>query len=101
MATGSDDEIEEERRLFYVACTRAKQALYVAYPLRYYAQPFGKGDRYGYAQRSRFLTDRVLPHFVDVPAAQGVDAVETPASDAAAVTNTAAIRSAARDLWAS
>ncbi len=30
------EEIEEERRLFYVALTRAKNWLYVCYPLRYY-----------------------------------------------------------------
>ena len=36
MATGRLEEIEEERRLFYVALTRAKDWLYVCYPLRYY-----------------------------------------------------------------
>ena len=36
MATGSPEEIEEERRLFYVACTRARHHLYVSHPLRYY-----------------------------------------------------------------
>jgi len=35
MATGSADQIEEERRLFYVALTRAKNHLYVCIPLRY------------------------------------------------------------------
>ena len=32
MATGRLEEIEEERRLFYVALTRAKDWLYVCYP---------------------------------------------------------------------
>ena len=36
MATGGPEEIEEERRLFYVALTRAKNWLYVCCPLRYY-----------------------------------------------------------------
>ena len=36
MATKNPEEIEEERRLFYVALTRAKNWLYVCYPLRYY-----------------------------------------------------------------
>ena len=36
MATGKLEEIEEERRLFYVALTRAKDWLYVCHPLRYY-----------------------------------------------------------------
>ena len=63
MATGSAAEIEEERRLLYVACTRAREQLYVSHPLRYYTQPWAKADTHGYAQRSRFLTRAVLAHF--------------------------------------
>lgn len=101
MATGSDEEIEEERRLFYVACTRPRLGLYVSYPLRYYSQPFGKRDRYGYAQRSRFLTDRVLPHFVDVQVAESRGPNGSASSGGEPATNTAAIRSSVRGLWAS
>ena len=36
MATSDDESIEEERRLFYVAITRAKDRLYVLFPLRYW-----------------------------------------------------------------
>ena len=32
MATGDAEEIEEERRLFYVALTRARDMLYVYFP---------------------------------------------------------------------
>ena len=62
MATKNPEEIEEERRLFYVALTRAKNWLYVCCPLRYY---YGRGvsDRHGFAQRTRFLTPTVLKHF--------------------------------------
>jgi DNA helicase II / ATP-dependent DNA helicase PcrA len=59
MATGSDEEIEEERRLMYVAMTRAKDYLYVTWPLRYYHRWSRFGDRHSYAQPSRFLTDDV------------------------------------------
>jgi DNA helicase II / ATP-dependent DNA helicase PcrA len=56
LATGSSEEIEEERRLFYVAITRAKEHLYIYAPLRYHhSGPFGRGDAHGYAQRTRFL----------------------------------------------
>ena len=68
MATGSAEEIEEERRLFYVACTRARDWLYVCFPLRYYTQPTGHSDAHGYSQLTRFLSEAVLPHFVSVHA---------------------------------
>ncbi|HWE03404.1 MAG TPA: ATP-dependent helicase [Tepidisphaeraceae bacterium] len=63
MATGSEEEIEEERRLFYVAMTRAKDFLEVCVPLRYYQKKHATGDRHTYAQPSRFLPDQVLHHF--------------------------------------
>ncbi len=59
MATGTAEEIEEERRLFYVALTRAKDWLHVLYPLRYYVHPRSFSDTHGYAQPTRFVTDRV------------------------------------------
>ncbi len=37
----ADDELEEERRLFYVAITRAKQNLYVSYPVNVYDNSSG------------------------------------------------------------
>jgi DNA helicase-2/ATP-dependent DNA helicase PcrA len=74
MATGSDEEVEEERRLFYVALTRAKDFLEVLFPLRYYHKKHRTGDRHSYAQLTRFLPEPVLRHFERVgprPAAQG------------------------------
>jgi DNA helicase-2/ATP-dependent DNA helicase PcrA len=62
MATKNPEEIEEERRLFYVALTRAKNWLYVCYPLRYY-HSYRMGDQHGYAQRTRFLPESILPCF--------------------------------------
>lgn len=59
MATGSREEIEEEMRLAYVAMTRAKDFLYVCWPLRYYHRWHSFTDRHSYAQMSRFLTDEV------------------------------------------
>jgi DNA helicase-2/ATP-dependent DNA helicase PcrA len=65
MATSSPEEIEEERRLFYVALTRARDRLFVCYPQRYYFANRRRGDEYGFAQRTRFLPDEVAALFQD------------------------------------
>jgi len=56
MATGSAEGVDEERRLFYVALTRARSHLHIYAPLRYHhGDPAGWTDKHSYAQRSRFL----------------------------------------------
>src|SRR5215469_7089595 len=63
-ATGSTPEIEEERRLLYVAMTRAKDHLHLIVPQRFFAhQQRMNGDRHMYAQRTRFIPDTMLDHF--------------------------------------
>jgi len=63
MATGDVETVEEERRLLYVALTRARDALYVHFPLRYYRRPRGHDDAHSYAQLSRFLDREVRALF--------------------------------------
>jgi DNA helicase-2/ATP-dependent DNA helicase PcrA len=61
MATGSKEEIEEERRLLYVAMTRAKDQLHLIQPHRFYTGSSRRnGDRHVYAPWTRFLPDDVL-----------------------------------------
>src|ERR1700745_1794565 len=68
LSTGSVDEIEEERRLLYVAMTRAKDHLQIIVPQRFYAtQQRGNGDRHMYAVRTRFIPDRITKHFEQCP----------------------------------
>jgi DNA helicase II / ATP-dependent DNA helicase PcrA len=55
MALGSADEVDEERRLLYVALTRARDTLVVSYPLRYYFRRNPLDDGHSYGQPSRFL----------------------------------------------
>jgi DNA helicase-2/ATP-dependent DNA helicase PcrA len=60
-ATGKPEMIEEERRLLYVAMTRAKQSLSLIAPLRYHVtQQRRDGDKHVYGARSRFMTERLL-----------------------------------------
>ncbi len=62
MATGDDEQIEEERRLLYVALTRARDALHLYFPMRYYRRPRGLEDPHTYAQLTRFLPEPVRAH---------------------------------------
>jgi DNA helicase-2/ATP-dependent DNA helicase PcrA len=59
MATGESESVEEERRLLYVALTRARDALYVYFPLRSYRRPRGRSDDHAYSQLTRFLPEQV------------------------------------------
>jgi DNA helicase-2/ATP-dependent DNA helicase PcrA len=60
-ATGKPAMIEEERRLLYVAMTRAKQSLSLMAPLKYHVtQQRRDGDKHVYGARSRFLTEALL-----------------------------------------
>ena len=64
MATGSEAEIEEERRLLYVAMTRAKDDLRLILPHRFFThQQHRAGDRHVYASRSRFIPASILHCF--------------------------------------
>jgi len=67
LGTGSTHELEEERRLLYVAMTRARDALHLVMPQRFFVTQQQKhGDRHLYAQRTRFITRAMLPLYDDV-----------------------------------
>jgi DNA helicase-2/ATP-dependent DNA helicase PcrA len=60
-ATGKPEMIEEERRLLYVAMTRARRSLHLVAPLRYHVtQQRRDGDKHVYGARSRFMSDNLL-----------------------------------------
>jgi DNA helicase-2/ATP-dependent DNA helicase PcrA len=64
LATGTPQEIEEERRLLYVALTRAKDRLHVVVPQRFYVhQQAAGGDRHVYGARTRFIPRALEPLF--------------------------------------
>jgi DNA helicase-2/ATP-dependent DNA helicase PcrA len=59
MSAGSSERVDEERRLLYVAVTRAQRRLHLHVPIRYYHRPRGIDDAHGYGKPSRFLTAEV------------------------------------------
>jgi len=63
-STGKPEMIEEERRLLYVAMTRARNELHLCAPLKYAVTQQPKdGDAHVYGAKSRFMTDKVLACF--------------------------------------
>jgi DNA helicase-2/ATP-dependent DNA helicase PcrA len=64
LGTGTTAEIEEERRLLYVAMTRARDHLHLIVPQRFYVhQQPSRGDRHMYAVRTRFIPAEILDRF--------------------------------------
>ena len=64
LGTGTTAEIEEERRLLYVAMTRAKDDLHLVVPQRFFTHgQDAHGDRHVYASRTRFIPSTLLQHF--------------------------------------
>ncbi len=64
LATGSAEEVEEERRLLYVAMTRAREDLVLMQPLRFAVRgQSAGGDRHVYAPRTRFIGEQDLQCF--------------------------------------
>ena len=96
MATGSPEQIEEERRILGVAMTRAKLYLDLVQPLRFFrSQQHRYGHFYVFAPRSRFIPDAILDLFECRAWPEGavdkVKAVECPVrADVAART---------REMW--
>jgi DNA helicase-2/ATP-dependent DNA helicase PcrA len=86
-AGGREDLIEEERRLLYVAMTRARRELHLIEPQRYYVtQQSRRGDAHVYGARSRFLTPAVLGQLERIgwgepPAAGAAAAADAPRVD--------------------
>ncbi|ULK98758.1 ATP-dependent helicase [Bradyrhizobium sp. I71] len=64
LGAGTSAEIEEERRLLYVAMTRAKDDLHLVVPQRFFTHgQAAKGDRHVYASRTRFIPEQLVHLF--------------------------------------
>jgi DNA helicase-2/ATP-dependent DNA helicase PcrA len=81
LAVGQADDIEEERRLLYVAMTRAKDNLALIVPQRFYTHgQAAQGDRHVYAARTRFIPATLL-QFFDVGAWPKAAANDRPGAE--------------------
>jgi DNA helicase-2/ATP-dependent DNA helicase PcrA len=96
LGAGTSAELEEERRLLYVAMTRSKDDLHLMVPQRFFTHgQNARGDRHVYASRTRFIPETLLPMFDRTAwplatAAQASPANRTPQMD---------IRSRMRGMW--
>jgi DNA helicase-2/ATP-dependent DNA helicase PcrA len=68
MALSSKMGLEEERRLFYVAVTRARDELYLYVPLRLHHRRAGRDDRHSFGQITRFLDAAAIAACITVEA---------------------------------
>lgn len=95
---GKPELIEEERRLLYVAMTRAKQDLHLVSPLKYYiTQQPRHGDKHVYGAKSRFMSEAFLSTLDNVGwPAQSVDYTLKTASDAQRVVD---VKEKMRAMW--
>ncbi|MBC8747684.1 MULTISPECIES: ATP-dependent helicase [Paraburkholderia] len=101
LGTGSDAEIDEERRLLYVAMTRAKEDLHIVVPQRFYVHnQTHLGDRHVWASRTRFIATPMLPLF-DAYAWPRVPVASAPGAAGLAAAAQAKIEIAAklRKMW--
>jgi len=96
-SSGRPELIEEERRLLYVAMTRAKDELRLLAPVRFYVtQQSPTGDRYVHGARSRFLTEAVLARFSRVTWPEGTEPRPAIAAEAG---NRIDVATRLRNMW--
>ncbi|MEO0366064.1 MAG: 3'-5' exonuclease [Pseudomonadota bacterium] len=96
-AAGDDRALDEERRLLYVAMTRAKKQLHLMAPLKFFVtEQHRLGDRHVYGARSRFLTESIMATLAPVfhgnaclPQGRGRDRVN----------KTVDVATRLRDMW--
>jgi len=95
-AAGKPEMVEEERRLLYVAMTRARNELHICAPLKYAVTQQAKhGDAHVYGAKSRFMSDKVLSFF-DQTTFRSQRGIENLQADDAATVDVAA---QLKEMW--
>jgi DNA helicase II / ATP-dependent DNA helicase PcrA len=96
LGVGTSAEVEEERRLLYVAMTRAKDDLHLIVPQRFFTHgQSAQGDRHLYAARTRFIPEPLLHLFERTSWPKAADATARAASQGPRIDITARMR----DRW--
>ncbi len=95
-ATGKPEMIEEERRLLYVAMTRARNELHLCAPLKFAVTQQPKhGDAHVYGAKSRFMSDKVLDTMEKVSVRTTVGVESLKAGD----TTTVDVVAQLKEMW--
>jgi DNA helicase-2/ATP-dependent DNA helicase PcrA len=95
-ATGNQQMIEEERRLLYVAMTRARNELHLCAPLKFaVTQQPKNGDAHVYGAKSRFMTDKVLDSLEKISVRTSVGVENLKAGD----TTTVDVAAQLKEMW--
>ncbi len=95
-STGKPELVEEERRLLYVAMTRARNELHLCAPLRYaVTQQARNGDAHVYGGKSRFMTDKVMQCFERTTYASRAGVLNVAAEEGASVD----VASQLKEMW--
>jgi DNA helicase-2/ATP-dependent DNA helicase PcrA len=95
MSLGTPEGLEEERRLFYVAVTRARRNLAIYVPLRYHHHRVR--DDHSWAQPSRFLSDSVRLTLTEVSNGDAISA--EPDSSPLVIESFNTVSSQISELW--
>jgi DNA helicase-2/ATP-dependent DNA helicase PcrA len=95
MSLGTPEGLEEERRLFYVAVTRARRNLAIYVPLRYHHHRVR--DDHSWAQPSRFLSDSVRSTLTEVTNGDAISAESD--STPLVIESFTAVSSQISELW--
>jgi DNA helicase II / ATP-dependent DNA helicase PcrA len=95
-STGKPEMIEEERRLLYVAMTRARNELHLCAPLKYQVTQQPKnGDAHVYGAKSRFMSDKVLETLEKISIRSTVGVENLKATD----TTTVDVVAQLKEMW--
>src|ERR1700674_553350 len=95
-STGKPEMVEEERRLLYVAMTRARNELHLCAPLKFaVTQQAKNGDAHVYGAKSRFMTDKMLDSLEKISIRTTVGVENLKASDTATVD----VVSQLKEMW--